>query len=99
MMTKEDLVKAIRSNKLIGAGTCSSIDECFGDSELWESFGPPSGCNTIDEAIKKAISRENLSIDRMVDCRFGDDDDKELLIRNEWEDAKSEYYSDLHSKY
>jgi hypothetical protein len=94
MYTKEELVKAIRSNKLIGSGTCSSIDECYEDSELWNDFGPDGGNDTIEAAVMSAIKREGLWIEKHVECRYGDDDDVELKIRDEWEAAKTSYFSD-----
>jgi len=88
MMTEQELIKAIRGHKLVGVGSCSVIDECYSDSELWEKFGPEAGCNTIDEAIKKAVGREDLFIEQHLEHRFGDDDDRELQMRDEWEAMK-----------
>lgn len=53
-MTKEELATKVRSDKTIGAGTCSVIDECYSDDELWESFGPASGCTTVRAALAAA---------------------------------------------
>jgi hypothetical protein len=95
MYTEQELIEAIRKNKLIGRGSCSSIDECYDDKELWKAFGAPAGNNTLEEAIQAAIDSEDIFVDRMLDCRFGDDDDKELLIKNEWDTAKAEYEAAL----
>lgn len=31
---KARAVAAIRADKLVGRGTCSAVDECYGDNEL-----------------------------------------------------------------
>ena len=38
-MTREELIKAIRSDSKIGRGTCSDHDECWTDDELWDDYG------------------------------------------------------------
>lgn len=89
-MDEKELIAAIRGHKLIGRGSCT-IDECYDDKELWQAFGPPAGNTTIEAAIADAIDSEDLRVDAMVNARFGDDDDAELKISKEWEDAKKEH--------
>jgi hypothetical protein len=35
----DEIVAAIRNDRLVGRGTCSVIDECYTDDELVEAFG------------------------------------------------------------
>ena len=53
-----DLIEAVRKDKLVGRGSCSSIDECYGDAELLELVG---GAKTPEEAVRIARDREGLS--------------------------------------
>lgn len=77
-------VVAIRQDKRVGKGSCTSIDECWGDKELIEMLDEMD-IKSPEEAVKWALKSEGLFIDKMLDCRFGDDDDRELLIAKEWE--------------
>jgi hypothetical protein len=36
---KQDIIQAIRSDEIVGRGTCSEVDECHTDDELVEAFG------------------------------------------------------------
>jgi hypothetical protein len=87
-MTKQELVDAIRNHPLIGRGSCTTIDECYDANEIWEKFGLPGGYGSIEAAIAAAIKSEDLHMEKALDCRFGDDDDAELKINDEWEAAK-----------
>lgn len=89
-MTTEELVAAIRGHKLIGRGTCTSIDECYDDADLWTRFGPPAGNLTIEAAIQAAIASEDLHMEQGLNQRWGEDDDPQLLEYNEWQAAKKE---------
>ena len=57
--SKKELIEAIRSDRLIGRGSCSSIDECFDDEELWELLSQGE-CTTVREAIRLARESEAL---------------------------------------
>lgn len=35
-MEKQELIDFIRKNKIIGSGSCSVIDECWSDAQIWE---------------------------------------------------------------
>lgn len=81
------LVEAIRSDKLVGRGTCSTFDECYTDAELIDTFkDEPS----ITAAVRAARAMEERALGRMMDCRFGDDDDAEVSIMREWRARKRE---------
>lgn len=95
MYTEQELIDAIRKHPLIGRGTCTTIDECYDRAELWPAFGIPAGNMTLEAAINAAIESEDLRMDRMMDCRFGDDDDAEIAMKDEWETAKAEYTAQM----
>lgn len=80
-MTNEELVRIIRSDDKVGRGSCSTLDECYGDAELVEKFGHLTSRRAV---LRAAYASEDLQIDRMLDARFGDDDDAEVKIAAEW---------------
>jgi hypothetical protein len=57
--TLSNLVKAIRSDRRVGRGSCTSIDECYEDCEIAEELSREN-VTTIEGAIKWAINREAL---------------------------------------
>jgi len=73
----DTLVKAIREDKLVGAGSCTSIDECFDDHEIAEEL-QREGITTVEGAIKWARDREGLWLEQGLNCRWGEDDDPQL---------------------
>jgi hypothetical protein len=81
MLNPTDLIAAIRNDRRVGRGTCSTIDECYDDAELVTAFGDEP---TIKAAVKAAYRLEGLRMDAMMNARFGDDDDVELKIAAEW---------------
>lgn len=92
IMTEEmtAMIEAIRSNKLVGRGSCSSVDECFDTLELVEALERDK-ITTPEGAIKWAIELEDLQMERMLNARWGEDDDEQLTIYSEWEERKAEY--------
>ena len=84
-MTEQELIEAIRKHPLIGRGSCTSIDECYDDRELWANFGEPAGNTTIEMAIKDAVESCDLHMENGLNQRWGEDDDPQLLAYNEWE--------------
>lgn len=99
MYTEQELIAAIRSHKLIGRGSCTSIDECYDDKELWNMFGIPAGNETLEAAIKDAIESEDLHMEQGLNARWGEDDDPQLLQYKEWEKAKAENMDDMVAKF
>lgn len=81
------MVSAIRENRLVGRGSCMTIDECYDDSELVQAL-TEEHCTTVEGAIKWAVEMSDLHVEQMLNCRFGDDDDVELKISAEWEERK-----------
>lgn len=80
-MTNEELIAAIRADRRVGRGTCSTIDECYDDAELIATFAHHG---TVRGALRAAYDLEGLFIDKMLDARWGEDSDVELKIAAEW---------------
>jgi hypothetical protein len=59
---KEAIIRAIRSDHLVGRGTCSSVDECHTEAELIERFGrtPTGRLTSPAQALKRARADERL---------------------------------------
>lgn len=89
--TEEDLIKAIRADKLIGKGSCTSIDECYEDKELWGLFGIPAGNMTLEAALKDAYESEDLHWEQGLNARWGEDDDPQLKEYEEWQKARADH--------
>ncbi len=71
-------IKAIREDKLVGRGSCSSIDECMSDAELIKIFDEHD-IKTVKAALKFAYDHEELWLERGLNQRWGDDDDPQLI--------------------
>jgi len=80
-----ECIKAIRNDALVGRGTCSIIDECYGDSELHE-YLTEDNVNTPRAAVEWARRLEGRFIERALNYRWGNDDDPQLLAYNEWQE-------------
>jgi len=85
-----ELVKAIRENKLIGRGSCSIVDECKTDKEIIEDM-KDLGITTPEKAVKWYIELEGIQMDKMMDQRWGEDNDPEFAIKKEWDDRVAKY--------
>lgn len=76
------LIAAVRADRLVGRGSCSSIDECYEDVELAELL---ADCKTEKEAIATAHKAEGLFLEQGLNQRWGDDDDPQLLAWERWQ--------------
>lgn len=90
MATKQkfvyDLVAAVRSDPVVGRGTCSNIDECWDDKELkadLEASGITNGVNAILWARKSM----KIWLERGLDQREGTDEDPQLISWREFRAA------------
>lgn len=81
----DDLVKAIRADKAVGKGSCSSIDECWDDSELRDAL-MEDNITEPAKAVEWARSQEGLFLDSACDARWGEDDDPQLEWKREFEE-------------
>lgn len=62
MLNPTELIAAIRNDRRVGRGTCSTIDECYDDAEIVTAFGDEP---TIKAAVKAAHRLEGLRMDAM----------------------------------
>ena len=81
LLDPTELVAAIRNDRRVGRGTCTTIDECYDDADLVRDFAHHP---TIKAAVKAAYRLEGLRMDKMLDARWGEDSDVELKIHAEW---------------
>ena len=82
-----EMVAAIRADKLVGKGSCSSIDECMEDSEIANDL-VEDGITTPADAVKWAREQEGLFLEQGTNCRWGEDDDPQLKQYNEFKEAE-----------
>jgi len=61
------MVDAVRKDPQIGRGTCSTIDECYDDSEIVEVIRD-EGLATADALLASLYSAENIWRDRADDA-------------------------------
>ena len=81
----DDCIKAIRNDALVGRGTCSTIDECYSDSDLHEYLAEDN-VSTPRKAVEWARRWEGLRVENALNYRWGADDDPQLLAYNEWQE-------------
>lgn len=65
-------VEAIRNSKLVGKGSCSSIDECYGESDLVELFDTAK-LVTTNQALYWALKHELLWREQELNCLSGEE--------------------------
>jgi len=82
----DERVEAVRSDALVGRGSCSSIDECYDDSDLVEALDY-AGISTPAAAVRWARESEGLHLEDGLNQRWGEDDDPQLLDYMEWQEA------------
>ena len=70
-------VEAIRSSKIVGRGSCSSIDECMSDAELVQELDDDKVTDPT-KAVEWAIDREDLHLENGLNTRWGEDTDPQL---------------------
>jgi hypothetical protein len=86
-----DLVAAIRADRLVGTGTCTSIDECWEDSELREALSR-DGVTTATGAVEWARKAEGLWLEQACNARWGEDDDPQLAGLYAFREAQDAEY-------
>jgi hypothetical protein len=88
MATMKEMIDAIHSNPLVGRGSCSTVDECMDAIEIQEAL-ESQGIGTVEAAVHWAIQLEAGQMERMMDQRWGEDDDPQVDIKNDWEARKA----------
>ena len=84
------MVKAIRENSLIGATTCSCVNECYSDEEILTELRECKITTSLG-AVEWAITIESLFQEQSLNYREGSDADPELEIYNEWQTRLADY--------
>jgi len=84
MNLQDPRIIAIRSDKAVGAGSCSSIDECYDAYDLIQ-FLDEDGIVEPAAAVAWARSLERLKLETALNCRSGSDDDPQLEWMREFE--------------
>ena len=85
------LVQAIRSNSLVGIGTCSEIDECWDDDDLIEEL-QTNNIYTAEGAIQWAIEEEGIRINYATNYSSGEPDCRLIKRANAWAKAVESYH-------
>lgn len=85
----DQLVAAIRADKVVGMGTCSRIDECYSDKELAMALAEDH-ITTVAEALKWAREDEGLFLEQGLNQRWGEDADPQLANFREFQAADKE---------
>lgn len=76
-------VEAIRNDMLVGHGSDTSTEMCYTDEELVEELDKLN-IQTPRAAVKWAREGEEMWLEQGLNCRWGEDDDPQLLLYNEW---------------
>jgi hypothetical protein len=82
-----DMLRAVKSDPLVGASTCSRIAECVGFGEDLRRELALAGCATVGEALKWARDDEHMFLEQGLNQREGNDDDWQLAAYREFEAA------------
>ena len=67
-MNKEKLIEFVRGNSIIGLGTCSIIDECWSDDDIWNHC---KDAKDIHTAFDWLMTTHEIDADRMAAGREG----------------------------
>ena len=67
------MVDAIREDRNVGRGTCSTIDECMDDSEIMEDLAREN-ITTCDGALVWAYNLEGLQMEKALNQSSGEPD-------------------------
>ena len=78
-------VDAIRADELIGKGTCTSIDECYSDDELFKEL-EAEGIMTPSGAVKWFRKSEGLWIENGLNQSSGEPDCPIVTMYDEWQE-------------
>ena len=83
MAQKDVRVQAIRKDHRVGLGTCTSIDECWSESEILE-FLDDNNIKSAKAAVDWAYEQEGLFREKGSNCSFGESDCELIRAADEW---------------
>lgn len=81
-------VVAIRQDPRVGRGTCTSIDECYSDSEL-ASHLDSAGVTTGPAAVNWAHEEHGLYLEMGLNYSSGEPDCPLRKAYNDWQENKA----------
>lgn len=87
---KDARLLAIRTNRLVGLGSCSSIDECWEDSEILAELEKEGIVGEL-LAVSHFLGIEELFLEQGLNQRWGEADDPQLLQYDEFRRAAKEW--------
>jgi hypothetical protein len=64
----QEMIAAVRGDVKVGRGSCSVIDECYGDRELDDALAD-AGIDTVNDAVAWARDVERLFREREQEIR------------------------------
>lgn len=85
MASVKDMLIAIRNDKLVGRGTCTTTDECRSDDDLIYLLDLDS-LSTVAQAVEAARDGEELEM--ATNTRWGEDLDPELAHLQAFQKAR-----------
>jgi nucleotidyltransferase/DNA polymerase involved in DNA repair len=81
-------IKAIREHRLVGNGSCTSIDECWTDDEIIECLDN-LGVESPEGAVKWALEQEGMWREQGLNASSGEQDCPLVESYRQWkEDVK-----------
>lgn len=83
-MPNDPRVEAIRADRVVGRGSCSSIDECYDDKDLVEALDA-AGVEALCVSVQWARKVDGSFWERGLDQRWGEDDDEQLKFVRDFE--------------
>lgn len=89
MAQKDARVQAIRKDRKVGLGTCTSIDECWSSLEILE-FLDDNNINSEKDAVKWAYVQEGLFREQGTNCSSGEPNCPLHASYKEWNDMMKE---------
>jgi len=82
-------IEAIREHKLVGRGSCTSVDECWTDDEIIEHLDE-YGIESPEGAVKWALEQEGMWREKGLNCSSGEPDCHLVESYRQWqEDVKN----------
>ena len=79
-------ILAIRRDKLVGHGSCTSIDECYDAIDLVDALDEAQ-ITDAQGAVEWARDLEGVSLEKGLNQRWGEDDDPQLQAWQAWQKA------------
>ena len=77
-------IKAIREHRLVGNGSCTSVDECWTDAEILE-FLDKYRIESPEGAVKWALEQEGMWREKGLNCSSGEPDCPLVQSYRQWE--------------